>query len=367
MPGALRHAPFPLTLLIGLSAAGQTIPPTYHAPRERMAWHREVENSESLDQLFPEQWQAWWNFMDGLRERGLCQQFCDGPSARRLVNALYYDSGNPHVNQANQGFLISWTARMTERWPPDRLLPDARDELLEGLRLYVYAGGGRMDPSTEAALATALKDLAPHDPEIQSVIEDLLSDSIVWADQVGAAIVVQDAIARRARDAWGDGFGDRYTELLIASPPARNKLPKPCQRALELLTLALQERLPARIREATEAVLSGCDDDAGDADLLNRLLLAYRILLQGDDLPQRAASYIDMSLVRLARATKRLRSARHWELWAGAVRSLGDARMSDELKRSVRGLLKRNDLPEFAREPIQGLAPLVVESREGNP
>ena len=339
-------------------AQGQ-LPPTYRLPRQPVAWKAELARLEALpnlDELFPERWtmmrQRWNTFT--------MHDTYDAATAEALVSELYVDHGEPSVNQANQNYLVTFISMISERSPPDRLPASSRAIISDGLLAFRAAGGGAAYPSGQARLALALDYLAPNDPAVQKIVEDLLNDAAAWVERVDAPSVTKDAVYRRAAMHWGDAYWlDVYERSAQLELPANQ--PKRYKDALQLLRAVLSKdgrdqrdgrRLLRTLREATDAVFAGCGQAVFDDDLTARLLVVWRIVLRRKPgIPDDAARYVDGHLLRLARGTERLRRELHWDLWGQAVSTLRLKRMSSALQSYARRLRLEADAKKL--EPPQ--------------
>ncbi|MFQ5807014.1 MAG: hypothetical protein ACE5I3_11245 [Phycisphaerae bacterium] len=344
------------------------LPATSHCPRDREAWHAQLQRLDAAGNLaerFPDEWLVIRERWTALVEQLEIVQICHEALADELVTELYSDYGHPDLNEANQYYLVGFIKQISEEWPEERLPASARLGLLDGLLEYYEAGGGRSSPTHQAHLAVALDHLGEGDAPVKGTVEYLLDDAARWVQQVDAHPAVRDSVYKEGAKHWGDAFWLRAYERSRsdgALPPER---PKRYKKALGDLAALLADKIERekdflrRLREATEAALVGCGDRRLDDDLTCRLLIVYRCLLaRRPGIPDRAAKYIERHLLHLATA-RRLKTERHWSLWSDAVRELRPSRISDGLKTYVRRLLKTKDLPDAARKAIERLAALV--------
>ena len=123
---------------------------------------------------------------------------------------------------------------------------------------------------------------------------------------------------------------------------------------------AQDAKLPQRVLQATEAALVNLDDGRLEQDLTCRLLIVYRCLLaERPMIADRASSYIDEQLLRLATGLDRVKTEQQWEFWAQAVSKLGSRRASKRLVSYVRTMVETEDLPEPRRKTLRLLNPLL--------
>jgi hypothetical protein len=288
--------------------------------------------------------------------------------ARELIDQLYIDHGHPRFNGLAQDEVID-AIRQVAGWPEERLPAAARQVLLAGLIEYVRAGGGQDGPFTQADTAAALWSLGSDDAAVAAMAQELLEDSACWAHEVCGDYCLS-LIEREARVIWGTSARLRLYELTSAREEA-GYLPRRYLAAVRALRALLEQGnadedvFARRVRQATELILTFGAGHGLQDDLLCRLLIVYRSLLERR--PQIAAKvceYIQYQLARLPREG-RLRSSRHWDFWIQAVGAVPASRLADELRRTVEGLRSEQGLPATARERLDELVSSLAESEAG--
>jgi hypothetical protein len=359
-------------------AQGARLPPRAFAmPRTRAEWLAVTEEQDRVSKergphfkdAYPEYAAQW----EALHERfGAApgEYASDGVTydtalAARLICELYTDYESPYLNAGTADY-VGDILREIARWPRERLPDDARQVLSAGLREFLGKGGGRCQPWQEASMASALDSLAPDDRDAQADVEALLSDALDWAVAVQDEINLQE-VEKLCSAHWGDA----RTELRRYESETRDELPSgprpaPYENAAGTLGALLADppvdraRLLEAVEYATTGALIDLDNPRLTQDLVSRLLITYRALLQRrPEIPLRVAYFIENQLLRLA-VRDGLKSDRHWGLWSAAVRELGPDRISRRLKGYVRAQLEKKKLPEAQRRALENLRALAA-------
>lgn len=345
------------------------LPPTDTWPRTRAEWQRlkaaREECGPGFKDCLPEysdafdRMQEWLEFEAAkYTEPGVV---FDEQLADQLIADLYIDHGHPILNAGAQTWIVGITILKVARWPADRLPPEARERLAAGLVEYACAGGGQQYcPSTQAQLSEALYLLAPGDREAEALADELLSDALAWAYEVDYPAALVEDMVTVARRRWGDAAVLWAYDISLGRAALPPRPPRRYRTAVEALRSALAETsndadlLAKRVRAATRAALVPLPDGNLRDDLLCRLLLVYRTLLERKPpIPARLSAYIEQQLIRVTR-NPGLRTERHWNLWADALHRLGD-RASEATRRRLLAMSKASDLPPPARRALEGL------------
>jgi len=291
----------------------------------------------------------------------------DGALADQLVAELWLDHGDPSLNGAVQHCVIDLT-REVLRWPEDRLPPAARDRIAAGLTAFAQSGGGAWMSAFQADLAYTLGQAAPDDTDVQVLADDLLADALEWA------LTVQPderpkAVLRICERRWGDEAWWRAHEIEVHHVIPAEGRPESYDKAVAALRAVLESdaslRQPIglleRLRDAERAASVKQNDDRLNDDLVCRLLIVYRTLLdRRPRIPFRTSAYIENQLLTL-HTKGRLRTDRHWDLWAQAVKALESERLSKRFQRYLRARAEKKDLPADEVKALEQLRPLLAE------
>lgn len=279
-----------------------------------------------------------------------------------LLDDLYHDAGHPTLNASAQEFVVRDIAMKLVHLPEDRFPAAARERLREGLWEYWEQGGGRWTPLSQAQLAEVLGSVtAENDIDGQARVDALLEDALTWADAVDWVEPTARICARR----WGEATWLHLYDTISSDLPA--ELPERYKQAVRLIrdTIAWQDKREARfasaLRRATSTALAHFADKRLEADLLRRLLLAYRLSLRATPAIQAdLVEYLDGRLVQMLR-TRRDWSEGTWTAWCAAVQALGRGRCSSDLQAAVRKLLAERKPDEGERLAQALLAEFAFE------
>lgn len=355
-----------LALVIARPALSQSegrtrpVPPADSCPRDPIEYHEQqarLEGQPTRPERVPELWQAFMTRMQTLTD----VPQLDPSAARRLVDELWADYGDPGINEANQSSIIWFAHDVGSLWDPQRAPPDVCKTLADGLRAFVEAGGGRTCPGEQAVLAAALLALDGETEQTRNLAEDLLADSVDWVYTIEAEPIVQEDVYRTAAACWGEEFYFLVYERLLHHPPSGDP-PEQYGKARSLLSRLIsgdtsrEAEFYDLLRDGTEAALRGCGQSVYDDDLLGRLLVAcQRLLLRKPPVAERAARWIDRQLQVIVRE-KRLTTTLHWKLWTDATEALGPRRTTQGLTRLIQNLAENRGVPEPTRSRLRLLA-----------
>jgi len=301
-----------------------------------------VEPADPLDDLTPEERVRFEAFLARLGTLfAQSNAMKEGSSlaiddAAELIDALYEDMGAPYLNSRWQWMVVTAVqdvlfAHPKQPWPES----EAMDVLRTGMLNYA-AEAAPQDPCQQAALALALAGLGgPQHPECDDAAAKLMERATAWAAELEDEFYIsmmkrsRKSIDRVTRWKWGpDGR------------PAATKKPADAARAYqeaETAVNALASGGPVSVEQLAKAdKLASVDfgEPRRNADMLSRLLIAYRAVLKEDRAEKDAVRFIDGKLLSLARDAGRLSGERHWSLWAEAVSELRH-RSSREMRRYV--------------------------------
>lgn len=371
-----------VAVALTVDALGQRVlPPVDDWPRSKEAWQtraaRPEYSSGPFREAFPEYASSWdfaWERMSAMRERYLRDDVVfDAALADDLIGELYTDYGHPILNSSVPDFVLRAILGQIVLWPEERLPAEARERLASGLIEYWRAGGGRWLPMEQAMLASVIDAVALGDPELQRVADDVLFDSMVWAETVE-----NDGQRKRVTEHANKYWGDRAAlRILDAQAEARGELPKEGRSARYEEALAALDALLAedpgerwaffkRLRIATDAALYDFKEPkeaAFERDLTLRLLTVYeRLLARRPEIPERPCAYIQEQLVRLALKSDRLATERHWEVWTKTAQQVGPTRVTSHFRKGVLALLDKKEPPAVLRKQADALRSLVGEA-----
>jgi hypothetical protein len=358
--------PVAVLLSIAPPAYGQNLPPTYHWPRDRESWHAEQRRlNGNLVMLFPELKDSFELMKSRLASVTGGIQVCDAERAQALLRELYIDYGDPLINLNNQGSLLGFIGDM-RLLPAERFTPEGRAVLVAGLLEYARKGGGRTDSDSQVHLSRALSCLAPENPEALDLALDLANDAAEWVEAVDAGPVFQEFVQKNleqmpGEDVWLQLY-ERTSGISPKAPPQRYR------DALKALADVLEKNTPPdelerRLRTAGKAATADCGDAELNGDLLCRLLIVYRCVLQRrPPVARSCAEFIDWDLVRLARGD--VKSATQWDLWSQAAVKLGPERFSERMRDCVRELVAQKAPPAEQRAALTRLATLTSRSQD---
>lgn len=350
--------PAVLACACALPLAGQDLPPAYHWPRDREHWHAEQRRADgNFVELYPhlaDSFQLMKSRVAAVTEN---IQVCDAAHAQALLNELYTDFGDPVMNLQNQGAVLGFISDMS-KLPAERITPDGCAVLTQGLLEYVRKGGGRTCIDTEVYLSGALSRLAPDNSDALDLAIQLGQDAAEWVDAVDAGPVFSKLVQQNLEQIPSAEFQfqlyERSSGIAPKEPPQRYR------DALQALADVLEKNAPPdqlerRLRKAAKAATADCGDAELNGDLLCRLLIVYRCVLQRRPAVAKAsAEFIDWDLIRLARGD--VKSATQWDLWSQAVVKLGPDRISERTRDYVRELVAQKAPPPEQRAAIARLA-----------
>jgi len=301
-----------------------------------------VEPADPLDDLTPEERVRFEAFLARLGTLfAQSNAMKEGSSlaiddAAELIDALYEDMGAPYLNSRWQWMVVTAVqdvlfAHPKQPWPES----EAMDVLRTGMLNYA-AEAAPQDPCQQAALALALAGLGgPQHPECDDAAERLMDRATAWAAELEDEFYIsmmkrgQKSIDRVTRWKWGPN-----------GRPAATKKPADAARAYqeaEAAVSALASDGSVNVEQLAKADrLASADfgEPRRNADMLSRLLIAYRAVLKEGRVEKDAVRFIDGKLLSLARDSGRLSGERHWSLWAEAVSELRH-RSSREMRRYV--------------------------------
>jgi hypothetical protein len=363
---------------LAFAQAPERFPPTAAAiPRTHAEWLAAQQEQDRVSkergshfrEAYPE-YALQWDLLSERIER-LPREFAgdetvyDRALAERLIAELFADYESPQLNAIapdQVGDILNEVAS----WPEDRLPAEARRVLADGLREYLSKGGGRYSPWQQASFATALDRLAPDDAGSQAEVEALLVDALDWAVSIDDNTNLKQ-VQRLCEARWGPPASLLRYELDTKDELPDGPRPEQYEKAADALRALLTDppadaaRLFEAVQAATEGALAELENKPLADDLVNRLLIAYRALLERRPaIRPRAVFYIENELLRLA-VRERLKTDRHWELWSAAVREVGRERISERLKRFLRAQLAAKGLPAARQRAIDSLRLLVAE------
>lgn len=350
------------------------LPPTEHQPRTRAEFAAlrfwQATLPAGWEHVFPEhvdEYRAFLQRAARLVERyGEAERY-DLTLADEWIAELYVDNGHPRLNAVAQDFII---ALMTElpSLPEERLPRAVRERLAMGLTEYALAGGGQFDPAAEAQLADTIQRLAPgYAPEL---VDSLLEDALDWARELGADYYRQP-VYRACVRRWGEVFWLRVHDAELRPESLPKELPARYRKAVAALSELLSQKcdeereFARRVHHASRLALEDFDDRRLEDDLTSRLLIVYRCLLARRPAVARAVSdYIDDRLVWLAAKSRRLRTDKHWELWAQAASALRPARISSRFKSYLRTAPKAQALSPAQQRALHQVADSALSFAE---
>lgn len=350
---------------------GKPLPPRDDWPRTEAEWRaqsKEPWRRIPAAERVPQVWKAVRSHMAAMEQKYIGPDVVfDEALADQLVAELWVDHGDPSLNGAVQHCVIDLT-REVLRWPEDRLPPAARDRIAAGLTAFAQSGGGAWMSSFQADLAYTLGQTAPEDADVQLLADDLLADALEWALTVQPNVRPTD-ILRICERRWGEEAWWRVHEIEHAGTLPSESWPESYLKAVAALRAVLDTdgsvRQPAglleRLRDAERAASVKQRDERLNDDLVCRLLIVYRTLL--DRRPRiafRTAAYIENQLLTL-HTKGRLRTDRHWDLWSQAVKALESERLSKRFQRYLRARADKKDLPAPEAKALAALRPLLAE------
>jgi len=358
--------PVAVLLSIAPPAYGQNLPPTYHWPRDRESWHAEQRRlNGNLVMLFPELKDSFELMKSRLASLTDDTQVCDAARGAAFVNELYTDYGDPVMNGENQGNVLSYLADVSN-WPAERLTPEGRAAMAAGLMAYVRQGGGQIGIAAQVDVSRALSRLAPENPEALDLALELANDAAEWVEAVDAGPVFREFVQKNLEQMPGeDVWLQLYERTSGVSPKAP---PQRYRDALKALADVLEKNAPPdelerRLRKAGKAATADCGDAELNGDLLCRLLIVYRCVLQRrPPVAKSCAEFIDWDLVRLARGD--VKSATQWDLWSQAAVKLGPERFSERMRDCVRELVAQKAPPAEQRAALTRLATLTSRPQD---
>jgi len=359
--------------------AARGLPPGDRWPRTRAEWKAEEARRASLGgptfkEMFPQhagEFDAMIDWMKRIAATYLEDQpTYDVALADQLLAELYVDHGHPALNTTAQDYVVKGLIYDIARWPEEQLATAARQRLVEGLIEYSDLGGGRDSPFFQASLAETLDRLAENEPVAQSVVEALLTDALVWAEEVDCPPIA-DGVRRVAGKLWGETSWLRAYEIQAGTRALPAKRPERYEKIVAALTALLTDatgepkQFSQRLRSVTQDALVEFKEAVLNDDITCRLLIVYRCLLaRRPMIPERLSDYMTETLLRVASKSDRLKTERHWRLWADAVRELGSERISDRLKRYVRAMVEDKDLPSVRRAAAERLREVALQEAE---
>ena len=352
------------------SRPARVLPLSDYEPRTYEEWQeRRVIESDSPTlyvEAFPENAFLFEITRDRLDHLGLeyagADVVYDNRLAQRFIDDLYLDVGDPILNTRSQAHLIRIIADVAP-WPEERLPSAARGILVDGLLEYAGVGGGQFFPITQAALANAIERLAKKpNKAVTECVERLLWDAFLWAEEVRDE-TQRSAVYPPCLEHWGDVFWLYAYEVRLPRASLPEKRPESYQKAAAAIAALLQRKDQADaafldpLRDATRGASERFDDRRLSDDLLNRLFLAYRLLLERrPTLHVDSARFVDQQLLEAAQSPDRLNTDRLLKLWTRAVKALGDERISDEFKAFLRRRLENGELPPPQQAAFQAAA-----------
>jgi hypothetical protein len=116
----------------------------------------------------------------------------------------------------------------------------------------------------------------------------------------------------------------------------------------DLLRLVQRPADVKTVERVTRTALTDVGDERLNDDLVARLLIAYRLVLEKPRTDRRVVEVINERLLWFAARSGRLLTERHWDLWARAVAALGQ-RASRDLQRYVHETKKTTEDPIIRR------------------
>lgn len=350
--------PVVLACACGLPLAAQDLPPAYHWPRDREHWHAEQRRADgNFVELYPhleDSFQLMKSRVAAVTEN---IQVCDAAQGQALLNELYTDYGDPLMNLQNQGTVLGFISVMS-KLPAERITPDGCAVLTTGLLEYVRKGGGRTCIDTEVHLSGALSRLAPDNPEALELAIQLGHDAAEWVEAVDAGPIFRELVQNNLEQIPSAEFQLQRYESISGIEP--KDPPQRYRDALKALADVLEKKSPPdelerRLRNAGKFATTDCGNAELNGDLLCRLLIVYRCVLQRrPPVAKSCVEFIDWDLVRLAR--REVKSAMQWDLWSQAVVKLGAERCSERMRDCVRELAAQKSPPDEQRAALTRLA-----------
>lgn len=350
---------------VAQNSPSRTLPPTTVGSRDPMVWRATADAVAAAGSTFLSLYPDFEEELNAAKKRiaELSERYdvtrpgvvFDKARAEALIDELYVDAGHPDLNCALQEIVFTVHIRSAASRVGQSVTEGARNALVAGVVQYLRDGGGQRSPAMRARVAEPLDLLAPNDPNVLPIVEEVLADALQWAEEIGDETQLTH-VRQAAAKHWGDPFWQHAHELTAGKLPA--PYPKAYKDAIQALDALLSTdqnakdpTLERRLRDAREKALRRFEQNALEDDLTCRLLLAYRIPLdRRPETPEAAVQAINRSLLELAKDSDRLRSERHWKLWAQAVVSLRHKRIAKPLLEFVRNMLREGEkLPDPRR------------------
>lgn len=350
-------------------ARPRKLPPAVYQPRTREEWQSKRAAEAKWEGNFAEEHPEAADAFDYLidRTRAITNQYfaddaiLDVARADELIGELYVDVGDARLNPYMQDLVVSQIGIAARKWPEERLPAAARQRLVNGLMEYYGAGGGRCWPYGERNVARTLMDLdRSNDPGVRVAVEDLLWDAFDWAYAVDSDID-QRAVARTCVEHWGDDFWFEVYDKQLAADALPKTLPERYGKIVEKLRTLIakssdDKEFTKLVTDASESALIPFHDERLTNDVLNRLLIVYRWLLERKPIiPGRACEYIERQLLKLAGRESPLKTDQHWELWEKAVNAVGPRRVSQATLSFIEREAAKEKQPPARRAAMQSL------------
>lgn len=253
--------------------------------------------------------------------------------AATLIDMLYEDMNEPGLNGRWQNAVVYMIRKMASH--PDAP-PEAVDLLRAGLLNYAAEGGGKSVPIAQVELATALAIVGgPAYPECDALAAKLSAEAAAWAEELRDDFYKELVSEKRERLDRILRSGTPAVQQTPAERALAGSRPQHAEQAVRMLALGSRPTV-ASVERATRLATVDFGKPALNEDLLCRLLLAYRTVLERrESVSKEVVRAIDERLLWLARDSGKLSTARQWELWADAVIALGGVRASRELEKYV--------------------------------
>lgn len=278
-----------------------------------LAYHDEVV--ARADRLF-DTWQARIR-----QDHGVSPEL-----ARFLIDELFTPLGHPRATSRYYIFIIDYIQKAGSH---PRLSDEAHRILRDGLMDYYRGTGGRSDSSTILDLAAAVASVAgPDDAEALEAVRTLSAEGLDWAQRLGRFEEFEE---------YSERLGSFQEDLVELTGSANGVLPPAevwTELRRELVRLVQRRTNRMSVERTSELALADHGDGRVNDEMTSRLLVAYRLVLSKPQADRRVVEVIDARLLWFAAESGRLRSERHWELWARAVASLRD-RASRDLRRFI--------------------------------
>jgi len=298
-----------------------------------------------LEESYKTHFEAYMVRLDALLSMEQNTAVPNREDAAALIDMLYEEMNEPELNGRWQLEVVRVMGEVASR-------PGTEAEtiglLRTGLLNYAAEGGGKSSPGAMVEFATALAIVGgPAYPECDALAAKLSAEAAAWAEELRSEIFLRIVSEERERLDRILRSGTSTVQQTPAERALAGSRPQHAEQAVRMLALGKRPTVES-VARATRLATVDFGKPALNEDLISRLLLAYRTVLERrEGVSKEVVRAIDERLLWLARDSGKLTTPRHWELWADAVIALGGVRASRELERYV-----LHDAPKGKAEPL---------------